>query len=81
MAGKARDVKALLVVLPLAVLMAGCGRIGPVRPPGPPDRITYPRAYPAPERPRAQPAEPQPPAGMQQRQRGLIQEEALGEPL
>lgn len=38
-------------------LLAGCGRIGPVRPPGPADRITYPRGYPyqAPRRAAAPP--------------------------
>ena len=29
-------------------LLAGCGRLGPPRPPGPAEAITYPRAYPAP---------------------------------
>jgi predicted small lipoprotein YifL len=27
--------------------LAGCGRTGPPRPPGPREAITYPRAYPA----------------------------------
>ena len=30
------------------LVLAGCGRLGPPRPPGPADQITYPRAYPAP---------------------------------
>jgi uncharacterized membrane protein len=35
------------LVAPLAVLLAGCGRLGPPRPPGPAEAITFPRAYPA----------------------------------
>ncbi|HYZ31923.1 MAG TPA: hypothetical protein VE684_06525 [Crenalkalicoccus sp.] len=32
----------------LALLaLAGCGRVGPPRPPGPREAITYPRPYPA----------------------------------
>ncbi|MBY0335703.1 MAG: hypothetical protein K2X11_03775 [Acetobacteraceae bacterium] len=31
-------------------LLAACGRIGPPRPPGPPDQVTWPRVYPAPDR-------------------------------
>ena len=40
--------KAFLILLAAVVPLAGCGRVGPPRPPGPPDQITYPRAYPAP---------------------------------
>ena len=29
-------------------LLAACGRVGPPRPPGPLDQVTYPRSYPAP---------------------------------
>jgi hypothetical protein len=29
-----------------ALALAGCGRIGPVKPPGPASEIIYPRAYP-----------------------------------
>lgn len=50
--------------LPLMALalLAGCGRVGPVRPPGPADRITYPRGYPyqAPTRRPAPEPEPEP---------------------
>ena len=38
------------VVLALAVamgLLAACGKKGPPDPPGPPDRIIWPRSYPA----------------------------------
>jgi hypothetical protein len=30
----------------LALLLAACGRVGDIRPPGPPDQVTYPRVYP-----------------------------------
>jgi predicted small lipoprotein YifL len=40
--------RALGLALLAAVALAGCGRVGPPRPPGPADQITYPRAYPAP---------------------------------
>jgi len=47
----------------LAVLLsglAGCGRSGSPRPPGPPEAVTYPRSYPAPEPPLAAPPSPAP---------------------
>lgn len=38
------------LALALAVMaLAACGRVGPIKPPGPPGEVTYPRAYPAPE--------------------------------
>jgi hypothetical protein len=40
--------RALVALLALGVL-AGCGRYGPPRPPGPPDQVTFPRPYPAPD--------------------------------
>jgi predicted small lipoprotein YifL len=40
--------KRLAVTLLAALALAGCGRAGPPRPPGPAEAITYPRAYPAP---------------------------------
>jgi predicted small lipoprotein YifL len=37
----------LLALALLGVLLAmGCGKKGPPEPPGPPDKITYPRTYP-----------------------------------
>ena len=36
----------LLALGALALLLAACGRVGDVRPPGPPDQVTYPRVYP-----------------------------------
>lgn len=41
-------------------LLAACGRVGPPRPPGPADQITFPRTYPAPDRlpPTTTPAPP-----------------------
>ncbi|MCS6891863.1 MAG: hypothetical protein NZN45_09620 [Rhodovarius sp.] len=32
----------------IALLLAGCGKVGDPRPPGPPERVTFPRIYPAP---------------------------------
>jgi predicted small lipoprotein YifL len=40
--------RALLIILAASVPLAACGRVGPPRPPGPKEDITYPRAYPAP---------------------------------
>ncbi|NMJ41199.1 hypothetical protein GWK16_08105 [Roseomonas sp. JC162] len=42
--------RAALAVLGLVLLAAACGKVGPVRAPGPQEAITYPRQYPAPER-------------------------------
>ncbi|WP_255569240.1 hypothetical protein [Roseomonas alba] len=39
--------RTVLGALALALLLAACGKVGPVRPPGPPDQITYPRLYPS----------------------------------
>jgi hypothetical protein len=43
-----RVLPALLALALLAPLVA-CGRAGPPRRPGPPEAITYPRTYPAPD--------------------------------
>lgn len=40
--------RAIAVTLLAVLALAGCGRVGPPRPPGPADQITYPRSYPAP---------------------------------
>jgi len=37
----------LALVLGALVLLAACGRVGDIRPPGPPEQVTFPRAYPA----------------------------------
>jgi hypothetical protein len=42
--------RGVVILLALAVPLAGCGRAGPPRPPGPKDQIIYPRAYPVPDR-------------------------------
>jgi predicted small lipoprotein YifL len=40
--------KALLAaLLALGCVLGACGKKGPPEPPGPPDRITYPRTYPS----------------------------------
>ena len=31
----------------VALLAAACGKVGPVRPPGPAEDITFPRSYPS----------------------------------
>ena len=36
----------LAALVMLGALLAGCGKIGPPKPPGPPDQITYPKSYP-----------------------------------
>ncbi|WP_174241957.1 hypothetical protein [Teichococcus oryzae] len=36
-----------LVLMAAALLLAACGRPGPIRPPGPQEEITYPRSYPS----------------------------------
>ena len=36
-----------LVVLAACCLLAACGRVGPIRPPGPPEAVVYPRTYPS----------------------------------
>lgn len=38
--------RALLGTLALILLLGACGKVGPVRPPGPADQVTYPRMYP-----------------------------------
>jgi hypothetical protein len=50
----------LAAALALPAVLAGCGRAGPPRPPGPREDVTYPRIYPAPDRPPALPSQPAP---------------------
>jgi predicted small lipoprotein YifL len=38
--------KTLLVLAVAVGLLAACGKKGPPDPPGPPDKIIYPRVYP-----------------------------------
>jgi predicted small lipoprotein YifL len=37
----------LLAALMMILALAACGKRGPPSPAGPPDQVTYPRAYPA----------------------------------
>lgn len=39
-------IRAALGLVALALLLGACGKVGPVRPPGPADQVTYPRQYP-----------------------------------
>jgi len=41
--------KPSLLLIALAVALAACGKKGPPSPPGPPDQIIFPKAYPKPE--------------------------------
>lgn len=43
--------RAVILLLALAVPLVGCGRAGPPRPPGPKEKIIYPRTYPKPDAP------------------------------
>ena len=38
--------RAVLGGFALLLLLGACGKVGPVRPPGPADQVTYPRLYP-----------------------------------
>jgi len=38
--------RSLLLLLAVAFLASACGRMGPIRPPGPAEEVTYPRQYP-----------------------------------
>jgi hypothetical protein len=38
--------RGLLGALALLLLLGACGKVGPVRPPGPAEQVTYPRLYP-----------------------------------
>lgn len=39
-------IRLVAVLLATVTLVAACGRVGPIRAPGPPNEITYPRSYP-----------------------------------
>jgi predicted small lipoprotein YifL len=39
--------RGLIVVLAAGLLLAACGKKGPPDPPGPPDQVIYPKAYPS----------------------------------
>ncbi len=43
---RAGGVKAVFLLVALALLLGGCGRKGWPLPPGPADQISYPRIYP-----------------------------------
>ncbi|WP_255575133.1 hypothetical protein [Caldovatus aquaticus] len=44
---RAAALAAAMLLATAATLLAACGRVGPVRPPGPPEQVTYPRTYPS----------------------------------
>jgi predicted small lipoprotein YifL len=39
--------RGIVALLALTMFLTACGRPGPVRPPGPPQDIKYPRPYPS----------------------------------
>jgi predicted small lipoprotein YifL len=40
-------IRTLALLLAVALLAGACGKVGPIRPPGPADQVTFPRTYPA----------------------------------
>lgn len=42
-----RTASLALALLLVAATLAACGRAGSIRPPGPPEQVTYPRIYPS----------------------------------
>ena len=42
-----RGMRVALALLLLSGALAACGKKGPPDPPGPPDKVTYPRMYPS----------------------------------
>ena len=45
-AGMKLGARSRLLLLAVAFLASACGRMGPIRPPGPAEEVTYPRQYP-----------------------------------
>jgi hypothetical protein len=43
-------------MLLMAFALAGCGKLGPPQPPGPPEQVTYPHGYPTPPKTAGTPA-------------------------
>ena len=39
--------RVVLVLLAAMLGLGACGRVGPIRAPGPPEEIVYPRVYPS----------------------------------
>ncbi len=39
--------RCLLLALAMGLLLSACGKKGAPEPPGPPDKITYPKGYPS----------------------------------
>ncbi len=40
-------IRAVALLLAVGLLAGACGKVGPIRPPGPADQVTFPRTYPA----------------------------------
>lgn len=46
MEGEAGMTRTALGAIALLLLLGACGKVGPVRPPGPAEDVTFPRQYP-----------------------------------
>jgi hypothetical protein len=40
-------IRMVALLLAVGLLAGACGKVGPTRPPGPADQVTFPRTYPA----------------------------------
>jgi predicted small lipoprotein YifL len=40
-----------VIVMLAALALAACGKVGPPQPPGPPEKVIWPHAYPTPHLP------------------------------